>query len=128
MQLLLFGVVSSLLVEFRLEDVDLNERHGLVLVLQVVESSAGRSVAQVNESLTAHSELSNRVDLEVMSLLVHVAQEDGQVLWDLVLAYQVLGVVSNVQFGHKFLAGSVDLLNGIRELSGACFGDVAELC
>lgn len=86
-------------------------------------------MANGDESLTRHSELSDAIDLELLHLPVHVGEEDTEVLWNLLVADKVFCVVAGVEFRDQIFASLINfhdcfwesqiLLCGVLEPNGA---------
>jgi len=55
-------------------------------------------------------------DFELLGLLLHLLKEDGEVLRDLIVANEVLDVVTSVELLTEVLTHLIDLRNGIWEL------------
>lgn len=86
------------------------------LELEVVEDAAWNFLANRDQALARHPQLSHAAYLELFDLTMHIVEESAEVLWDLVVANEVLGILARVEFGHEILACFVNLHNGIREL------------
>lgn len=115
--MLLFGRLVNLLllVKVSLNLLLLHERLRGVLLLQVVEHRAGHLLAQLHEALARHAQLTHAVDLELLHLAVHVGEERREVLGDLLVADQMLCILTSVELTDELAASRINLLDSVRE-------------
>ena len=113
--LLLGGVLLLCTVEGRLRGVDLLLDHDRVAHAQVVIKRAGHLGAEALQALRRRAQHTDLCDLEALRLLLHVLEEDGEVLGDLVVADEVLHVVARVKLLAQLLAHGLDVHDRLGE-------------
>ena len=72
-------------------------------------------MAQFLEAFTGSSELPNTVNFEFFNLFVHIVQESGKIFGDLLISYEMLGIVSSVKLSDQVFACLVNFLDSLRE-------------
>ena len=92
-----------------------SQNDGLILELEVVEHTTWNSLAKFLEAFTGSSELSDTVYFEFFDLFVHVIQEGGKIFGDLLISYEMLGIVSCVKLSDQVFACLVNVLDGLWE-------------
>ena len=56
------------------------------------------------------------MNLEAFSLLFHIFEEDAEVGWNTIVAFQILDIVPLIEFLAELFAHRLDCGDGIREL------------
>ena len=59
--------------------------------------------------------MSYTVDFEFFYLFMHVVEESGEILGNLLISNQMLGVLASVKLGDKVSTRLINVLNCIRE-------------
>lgn len=84
--------------------------------MKIVEHTGWHALADLRESLRAHSQLPYAVDLEAFDLPLHVGQENRKVLRNLLISNEVLGVLASVKLGDEILTSLLYHIDCIWEL------------